>query len=75
MAVTSTINNFLNLQWKAGALVGAKPSDAYSVAVGLGQTMTGEDILNGMMNVTVKVAGVRPAEFIVLTFQQEMQTS
>ncbi len=75
VAVTSTINNFLNLQWKAGALVGAKPSDAYSVAVGLGQTMTGEDILNGMMNVTVKVAVVRPAEFIVLTFQQEMQTS
>jgi hypothetical protein len=74
-AVNSTISNFLNAQWKDGALVGAKASDAYSVSVGLGSTMTGEDILNGLMNVTVKVAVVRPAEFIVLTFQQQMQTS
>ena len=75
VAVNSTITNFLTGQWKAGVLVGAKASDAFSVAVGLGQTMTGEDILNGLMNVTVKVAVVRPAEFIVLTFQQQMQTS
>ncbi|MCG2584164.1 phage tail sheath C-terminal domain-containing protein [Massilia sp. TS11] len=75
VAVAATINNFLNLQWKAGALVGSKPAEAYSVAVGLGQTMTGQDILDGVMNVVVKVAVVRPAEFIVLTFQQQMQTS
>jgi phage tail sheath protein FI len=75
VAVSSTISNFLNGQWKAGALVGAKPADAYSVAVGLGSTMSGEDILQGFMRVTVKVAVVRPAEFIVLTFQQQMQTS
>ena len=59
----------------AGALVGAKPEEAFSVDVGLGSTMTPDDILNGFMNVTVKVALVRPAEFIVITFQQKMQTS
>lgn len=75
VAINSTISNFLNAQWKAGALVGAKPSDAYSVAVGLGSTMTGEDILQGYLRVQVEVAVVRPAEFIVLTFQQQMQTS
>jgi phage tail sheath protein FI len=38
-------------------------------------TMTPDDVLNGFMNVMVKVALVRPAEFIVITFQQKMQTS
>lgn len=74
-AVQSTIANFLQQQWKGGALQGAKPADAFSVAVGLGSTMTGQDILDGVMNVVVKVAVVRPAEFIVLTFQQQMATS
>lgn len=69
------IENFLNNQWKAGALVGAKPEDAYEVSVGLGATMTANDILDGYMRVMVKVAIVHPAEFIVITFQQKMQTS
>ncbi|MFZ6680233.1 phage tail sheath family protein [Undibacterium sp. Tian12W] len=74
VAVTSTISNFLNTQWKDGALVGSKAADAFSVSVGLGSTMSSQDILDGVMNVTVKVALVHPAEFIVLTFQQQMQT-
>jgi len=75
ITVKNMISNFLTNQWKSGALVGAKPEEAYSVDVGLGSTMTADDILNGFMNVTVKVALVRPAEFIVITFQQKMQTS
>lgn len=75
VTVKNTIGNFLNNQWKAGALVGATPAEAYSVDVGLGSTMTANDILDGYMRVTVKVAVVRPAEFIIITFQQKMQTS
>lgn len=75
VTVKNMISNFLTNQWKAGALVGAKPEEAYSVDVGLGSTMTPDDVLNGFMNVMVKVALVRPAEFIVITFQQKMQTS
>ena len=75
MSVKGMISNFLNNLWKQGALAGAKPEDAYSVSVGLGSTMTGDDILNGIMNVTVLVAISHPAEFIVLTFQQQMQKS
>ncbi|WP_162059402.1 phage tail sheath family protein [Undibacterium sp. KW1] len=74
-SVSAVISNFLNAQWKYGALVGSKPADAYSVSVGLGTAMTAQDILDGVMNVTVMVALVHPAEFIVLTFQQQMQTS
>lgn len=71
----SMINNFLNNLWKQGALAGATPAEAYTVQIGLGSTMTANDILDGYLNVTVLVALVHPAEFIVLTFKQEMQTS
>jgi phage tail sheath protein FI len=59
---------------KQGGLSGSKAADAFSVDCGLGITMT-DDVLNGYMNVTVKVAVIRPAEFIVLTFQQQMAVS
>jgi phage tail sheath protein FI len=35
--------------------------------------MTPNDILDGVMRIEVKLAIVRPAEFIVLTFQQKQQ--
>ncbi|MDR0368502.1 MAG: phage tail sheath family protein [Bacteroidales bacterium] len=71
----SMIGNFLNGIWKRGGLAGSSPDDAYSVHVGLGETMTAEDILEGILRVTVLVAIVRPAEFIEITFQQQMQKS
>lgn len=71
--VKSMISSFLTGLWNQGGLVGPKPADAFSVSVGLGSTMTGEDILNGVMRVAVKVAVSHPAEFIEITFQQEMQ--
>lgn len=73
--VKSMISNFLNGIWKRGGLAGAVPDDAYSVFVGLGETMTPEDILEGIMRISVLVAIVRPAEFIEITFQQQMQKS
>ena len=73
--VKSMISSFLTSIWKEGGLQGAQAADAFNVEIGLGSTMTAEDILNGFMNVTVKVAVVRPAEFIVITFQQQQATS
>jgi len=73
--VASMLTNFLTGLWTEGALAGASPADAFSVAVGLGTTMTAEDILNGRMNISVKVAITHPAEFIVITYTQQMQKS
>ncbi|MEO9964770.1 MAG: phage tail sheath C-terminal domain-containing protein [Reichenbachiella sp.] len=73
--VQGMISNFLNNVWKAGGLFGSTPGDAYDVQVGLGTTMTANDILDGYMRITVRVAVVRPAEFIVITFQQKMPES
>jgi phage tail sheath protein FI len=67
------IENFLTLQWRAGALAGAKPDQAFFVRVGLGQTMTADDILNGRLIVEIGMAVVRPAEFIILRFSHKMQ--
>ena len=69
------IENFLRSVWKRGGLAGATPEDAFEVHVGLGDTMTGEDILEGILRITVLVAISRPAEFIEITFQQQMQKS
>lgn len=69
------IENFLRSVWKRGGLAGAAPEEAYEVHVGLGDTMTGDDILEGIMRITVLVAVNHPAEFIEITFQQQMQKS
>lgn len=71
----SMIDGFLRGVWKRGGLAGTTPEDAYSVHVGLGDTMTAEDILNGIMRITILVAISRPAKFIEITFQQQMQKS
>jgi len=74
-AVKTMIGSFLTSIWKEGGLQGATAASAFSVQCGLGSTMTSDDILNGFIIVTIKVAVVRPAEFIVLTFQQKQATS
>jgi uncharacterized protein len=75
VTIKSMISNFLTGIWKRGGLAGAVPDDAFSVHVGLGETMTPDDILEGIMRITVLVAVSRPAEFIEITFQQQMQKS
>jgi uncharacterized protein len=73
--VRAMIENFLILQWRAGALAGAKPEQAFYVKVGLNETMTALDILEGRMIVEIGMAVVRPAEFILLRFSHKMQES
>ncbi len=67
------INNFLTAQWRAGALAGPTPEKAFYVNIGLGETMTAQDILEGRMNIEIGMAVVRPAEFIILKFSHKMQ--
>jgi phage tail sheath protein FI len=73
--VRGMIENYLTDKWRDGALAGATPKDAFFVKVGLGSTMTTQDVLQGKMIVEIGMAVVRPAEFIVLKFSHKMQTS
>ena len=75
ITIQCMLGNFLNDLWKQGALAGATPTDAFSVSVGLGTTMTADDILLGIMRITVLVAISHPAEFLIFTFEQQMQKS
>jgi len=71
--VKAMIDNFLTVQWRAGALAGPAPDKAFYVKVGLGETMTAQDILEGYMIIEIGMAVVRPAEFIILKFSHKMQ--
>lgn len=71
--VKAMIENFLINQWRAGALAGSTPEQAFFVNVGLGKTMTAQDVLEGKMIVEIGMAAVRPAEFIILRFSHKMQ--
>lgn len=72
--VKGMIENFLTDIWRQGGLAGAKPEQAFGVNVGLGSTMTADDILNGVMRVNLMVAMSRPAEYIVISLSQKMQS-
>jgi len=75
LKVKTMLENFLTLQWRAGALQGATPDEAYFVKIGLGETMTTLDLLEGRMIVEIGMAVVRPAEFIILRFMHKMAQS
>jgi uncharacterized protein len=62
-AVSADISEFLRSLWEQGALQGAKPESAFNVSVGRESEM---------VVVTIIVALVHPAEFIVVRFEQAM---
>lgn len=75
LKLRSMVESFLDTIWRQGALAGGKAEDAYFVQVGLGTTMTSQDILDGKLIIKVGIAAVRPAEFIILEFSHKVQTS
>ncbi len=73
LKVKAMIESYLYGLWEQGALAGPTPEAAYFVQVGLGKTMTPQDVLEGRMIVEIGVAAVRPAEFIILRFTHKLQ--
>jgi phage tail sheath protein FI len=73
LKVKAMIESFLYSLWEQGAMSGATAEEAYFVNIGLGKTMTSQDVLEGRMNVEIGIAAVRPAEFIVLRFMHKLQ--
>ncbi|MBO3741816.1 phage tail sheath subtilisin-like domain-containing protein [Actinoplanes flavus] len=66
-----SVENFLDQQWRAGALAGTRPEQAYRVRVGLGETMTEADIDLGLIITEVAIAPAKPAEFVVFRFSHK----
>jgi uncharacterized protein len=76
-AITMSINAFMLGLFKQGAFQGEKPSQAFNVQCN-SQTTTTADIDNGIVNIIVSFAPLKPAEFVVITIAQiagQSQTS
>lgn len=73
LKVKTIIQSYLDGLWRQGALAGNSQQEAFYVNVGLGQTMTEEDILEGRMIIEIGISAVRPAEFIILRFSHKLQ--
>lgn len=66
--IKTEVGMFLTSLWTEGALMGSAADEAFNVNCGLGSTMTGIDILNNNVNLTIMVAPTKPLQFMVLTF-------
>ncbi|GHJ35087.1 phage tail sheath C-terminal domain-containing protein [Streptomyces sp. TS71-3] len=60
---------YLNNLFRQGAFKGTTPREAYFVKCDK-DTTTDEDLANGVVNVLVGIAPVKPAEFVVVKIQQ-----
>jgi len=60
---------WLRALWMRGALAGVNEKDAFSVLVGLDESMTRDDIAVGRLVMTVDLAVLAPAEFIQINLQ------
>jgi phage tail sheath protein FI len=63
------IGAFMNTLFRQGAFQGATPKDAYFVKCS-SETTTQTDIDNGIVNIVVGFAPLKPAEFVVIKIQQ-----
>jgi phage tail sheath protein FI len=66
----TSVSNFLTTVWRSGALAGTKPQEAFFVRVGLGETMTQNDLDQGRVIILVGVALLWPAEFVIIRIGQ-----
>jgi len=73
LKIQTLVERYLEGLWTQGALYGATPEQAFFVEIGLGSSMTAEDIQKGQLRINIGVAAQRPAEFIILTLIQHSQ--
>jgi uncharacterized protein len=69
IAIRSSIEGFMLSLFKQGALQGSKPSDAFQVKCD-SSTTTSTDQQNGIVNIVVAFAPLKPAEFVIIQIAQ-----
>jgi phage tail sheath protein FI len=67
--IRRTVEDFLLVLWRDGALMGAKPEEAYFVRCDR-TTMTQNDLDNGRLICLIGIAPVKPAEFVIFRIGQ-----
>jgi len=67
--IRQTVEDFLLVLWRDGALLGDKPEQAYFVRCDR-TTMTQNDLDNGRMICLIGIAPVKPAEYVIFRIGQ-----
>ncbi|MGH8932931.1 MAG: phage tail sheath family protein [Egibacteraceae bacterium] len=67
--IARTVKDFLEVQWRNGALLGSTPDQAYFVRCDR-STMTQNDLDNGRLICLIGVAPTKPAEFVIFRIGQ-----
>ena len=67
--IRQTVEDFLLVTWKSGALMGTKPEEAFFVRCDR-TTMTQNDLDNGRLICLIGVAPTYPAEFVIFRIGQ-----
>ena len=73
LKIRTMLIGYLDELWSAGALNGTTAEEAYFIRLGLGETMDDEDVKEGRLHISVGIAAVTPAEFVVLTITHNLQ--
>jgi uncharacterized protein len=68
-SIRQTIEDFLLVTWRSGALMGTRPDEAYFVRCDR-TTMTQNDLDNGRLICLIGVAPTYPAEFVIFRIGQ-----
>jgi phage tail sheath protein FI len=69
IAITASINTFMLSLFRQGALQGATPTDAFQVKCD-STTTTPADQAQGIVNIVVAFAPLKPAEFVIVQIAQ-----
>ncbi|HJN17909.1 MAG TPA: phage tail sheath subtilisin-like domain-containing protein [Armatimonadota bacterium] len=69
--IRTSVGNFMMDLWRQGALQGAKPEEAFFVKCDR-ETTTAADIDDGVCNVLIGFAPLKPAEFTIIRVQKRI---
>lgn len=73
MKLKGQVWTWLRQQWLAGAFFGTVEEEAFSLIIGLDETMTEDDIRQGKMILQVRLALLAPAEFFAISLTLDLR--
>ncbi|MCY1688711.1 phage tail sheath family protein [Yersinia enterocolitica] len=73
MKLKGQVWTWLRQQWLAGAFFGTVEDEAFSLSIGLDETMTQDDVRQGKMILQVRLALLAPAEFIAVSLTLDLR--
>lgn len=70
-ALRAALDNYLNQVWTSGSLQGHSAQEAFSVRVGVPETMSEKEAASGLWRIEVGIAMARPNELFAVKVEQK----